>query len=164
MSDNVNHRKTLHERFWEKVGPKVEGACWLWRGSRHPRTGHGQISNGRGNVLKAHRLSYEWFHGGIPEGLFVCHSCGNAECVNPEHLYAGTAKDNWRDAQNHGTAFKFENLSGEKCRASKLSAAQVDEIRDRLAIGGESLSQIAKDYEVTKQAVWRIKHEKTWRG
>ena len=43
---------------------------------------------------------------GLPldyKGGSVCHRCGNERCINPEHLYLGTQKDNIEDAKRHGT-------------------------------------------------------------
>jgi hypothetical protein len=100
------------DRFWSKVdknGPVPAhmprlGPCWVWTGST--RNGYGQI--GTYTVAKnhqpksAHILSYELVHGKVPEGKHVCHSCDNPPCVNPSHLWTGTARQNLRDAQAKG--------------------------------------------------------------
>lgn len=83
--------------------------CWEWDGCRNGK-GYGQFCNTR-----AHRFSYMVYVGKIPDGLFVCHHCDNPPCVNPAHLYAGTAKDNVRDCIARG---RFAgNQRGETCHA-----------------------------------------------
>ena len=66
--------------------------CWLWAKSKG-NGGYGRILNGK----QAHRIIYEALVGEIPKGMFVCHSCDTPPCINPEHLFLGTAKDNTAD-------------------------------------------------------------------
>ena len=70
--------------------------CWIWLGSCDER-GYGYLRfNGRNQ--RAHRASYETVNGPIPSGLSICHKCDTPSCVNPDHLFAGTQRDNLRDA------------------------------------------------------------------
>lgn len=68
-----------------------ENGCWNWKGKIHP-SGYVDLYGS-----KAHRVSYEAFVDKIPDGKLVLHKCDNRKCVNPEHLYIGTHKDNVRD-------------------------------------------------------------------
>lgn len=92
-----HHPRSVVDRLWEKV-IKGEG-CWLWTGAKSEK-GYGNIFKKRGNgrtAVMVHRVSYEIHFGEIPEGLFVLHRCDVPACVNPSHLFLGTAQDNVDD-------------------------------------------------------------------
>lgn len=99
-------RRTPEERFWKFVTEGPEDECWLWQGAKMTGTGYGAISKSgynAGRVL-AHRVSWVLHYGAIPEGMFVCHTCDVRHCVNPHHLFLGSAKDNMEDmwSKNRG--------------------------------------------------------------
>lgn len=81
---------------------KKRNGCWEWKGDLHPN-GYGYTTiHEIGKRIHVHRTSYIIFKGDIPQGLYVCHSCDNPKCCNPDHLWVGTAKENMQDAKRKG--------------------------------------------------------------
>lgn len=55
-----------------------------------------------GRQTYTHRVSYELHVGPIPDGLFILHRCDVPACVNPDHLFVGSAADNVADMMAKG--------------------------------------------------------------
>lgn len=94
-------RSVLIERFIARVEPEPNSGCWLWVG-RVDGAGYGAFSIGDGKQTGAHRFSYLVFVGAIPDGMLICHKCDQASCVNPDHLFVGSNRDNLIDCVNKG--------------------------------------------------------------
>jgi len=88
------------DRFMAKVH-KNPNSCWEWQGQTD-KDGYGRFATrvlGKTKAWMAHRFSYSYYKQD-PGKLFVCHSCDNTSCVNPDHLWLGTHKDNMRDMKS----------------------------------------------------------------
>ena len=135
MNNSKGAPGLLEDRFWRFVTPGEEDECWIWTGCTNWK-GYGLI---RDNyvTLKAHRVSYEIHQGPIPEGMLVCHTCDVRTCVNPKHLFIGTAQDNEDDKQSKGRHFH------------KLNAEQIYEI----LTSTESQYSLADKFGVTQSAI-----------
>lgn len=142
---------TLEQRFWAKVDKS--GDCWIWTGCRS-QLGYGQISG-----YRAHRVSWQLAHGmdSIPAGMFVCHKCDNPPCVNPAHLFLGTARDNNADRARKGRGVYLrgpahhqavKNLDADKVRAI------LSDPRPRRAV--------ARVFGISPGTVSRIRRKEHW--
>lgn len=52
--------------------------------------------------IPAHRAAWLAQRGDIPQGKFVCHRCDRRRCIEPEHLFLGTAQENAADMVRKG--------------------------------------------------------------
>lgn len=144
------------ERFEAKFIPEPNTGCWLWSGGT-------VVTGARGNQRPqvylngvreyGHRASYKLYRGPIPRGRYVCHTCDNQMCVNPDHLFLGDHGDNMADMVQKGRSAR-----GAKNRAAKLTEDQVRAIVDDRRVQ----RVIAMDYGITQAAVSMIQNGKTW--
>lgn len=137
-----------------KVTP---AGCFEWQGCRRVK-GYGSI-NVSGFSKLAHRASYEAFRKPIPAGLLVCHHCDNPCCINPAHLFVGTALDNSMDCIRKK---RNRHLKGEEHPNAVLQSIDIIMMR-RDRQNGTSLYRLAKRYGVTVSHVQLIIERKAWK-
>ena len=151
------NKTPLHVRFAQYVNQQGPEDCWLWTGAQNGSNGYGAIYyNGRSR--QAHRVAWELANEQkIPDGMCVCHHCDNPLCVNPEHLFVGTHKENMLDMVK-----KSRHHHGEEHTYSKLTAKEVIEIRKAYAKDNVTLRQVASKYDVSHQNISYIVRGEQW--
>ena len=149
----ISKANRLHE--YPQIGPRdvfedrfenVNG-CWEWSGT-HNGYGYGIFLMPGEKPVRAHRYSYEFYVGPIPEGMVIMHTCDNPPCVNPAHLRVGTKAENNADA-----ARKNRTNKGAKHWNCRLSDDDIAAIR----ASDEPKAALAKRYGVDYSHIWRIK-------
>lgn len=149
--------ESLKKRLLSKYTTDKNTGCWNFSGSLVNR--YGCIGYGTNNLLKAHRASYVVHFGEIPDHLDCCHSCDNPACINPDHLFLGTAKDNMDDMIRKGR--KAINPKGDNSFKHTLSDKQVAEIRDRYKGEWGQQTKLAIEYGVKQPTISAILLNKT---
>lgn len=104
--------------------------------------------------MGAHVYSYILHYGPFARGLCVCHKCDNMACVNPLHLFIGTAADNMADKTRKGRQTK-----GSQNPIAKLNEWQIPIIR----LDARTQDEIAKEYGVSQALISDIKKKAIWR-
>ena len=154
------------EYYLRKVRVGLPQDCWEWIGSvGGPGYGNWYCNlPGFPKQGTAHRRTYALFFE-HPGNLQVNHRCGNRRCCNPDHLYAGTQRQNWEDSVTHATASTPPNFYGKEVRNqfgySKLDEDKVRGIRRRRE-EGESGRSLAKEYGVSESIICAVYKRRSW--
>jgi hypothetical protein len=149
--------------FTKQRSRNGESQCWKWTGCTH-KNGYGFFSwrhLGRQYRVGAHQFSWLIHRGEIPRGLCVCHSCDNRACVNPDHLWVGTPKENTADMIAKGR-MRVGDHKGSKNGRAKLTESQVLEIRAKFKSHVVTAKMLAKEFRVNKQVIDKIMQRGTW--
>lgn len=161
------------KRFSERYIISDSG-CWEWSGTVD-NSGYGLISI-NSKQIKAHRFSWELYHGKIPHnesyhGVMVCHHCDNPSCVNPDHLFLGLAADNVKDmfrknrnrcisGEAHWSRTRPDSVRrGEAASQAILKASDIIAIRE----SEEPKSVLASRFGVSIANICVIQKRITWR-
>lgn len=143
----------LKKRFEAKVLVSNNG-CWIWQGYRLPG-GYGQFGIVSDRMKLAHRVAYALYKGHLG-GLDVCHKCDTPSCVNPDHLFLGTHRQNILDMHAKGRA---NTVRGSRHHKTKLSIDAVKEIRSSLG----NTAALSRKFGVSKSAIKNVRRGTVWK-
>jgi hypothetical protein len=179
-------------RFEKKFCIDPDTGCWIWTGGKVGNTR--RLSYGKFHIKghphqRAHRISWMIYKGPIPDRLDVLHNCpagDNPSCVNPDHLWTGTDKENrWdcvnkgrnnppigdrnglrkhpeliRRGEDHWTKQRPDLIRrGSEHGCSKFTQEEAQLIRARYADGGVTSRSLAKEYGTCKSTILNVIHE-----
>lgn len=133
---------------------RFKTSCILWDKAVNS-SGYGVLWT-NGKMEYAHRKAYTDTKGDIPKGQFVCHSCDNKLCINPEHLFIGSPKENSSDMVN-----KNRQAKGVKTNHAKLSEDIVLQIRELYK--SMSSRAVAAVFGISKTNVLDIINKRIWK-
>ena len=147
------------EKFYNKVRMDNQSDCHIYTGCKD-KDGYGLPRVGAKHI-RAHRISWFLSYGKIPQGSLVLHRCDNPSCVNPDHLFLGTAKDNSIDMKN-----KNRSSYGERNNGVKLTEQQVLEIIHKAKAFGKHCNlatRLSKIYNVDSHTIRNIISKRSWK-
>lgn len=149
------------ENFWSRTKVCKSG-CWEWSGPYHSNQKgreYGTVWHGQ-TKFKTHKIAYILTKGKISEGMYICHKCDNPKCVNPDHLYQGTPKDNNSDCIKRNRANREK---GEERYCAKLTEENVNSIRLEYVKKYGEITRLARKYGVSCTAIYNVVHHVRWK-
>jgi len=147
-----------HSEVYQRItraSVRRDNGCIEWLGCLVD--GYGMITF-RGVSSKVHRLVYRIVFGKLEADICVLHKCDNRKCVNPDHLFTGTKKDNSEDCVKKGRTAR-----GHMIGASKLTEDQALEIKTLASIGNLTRKEIAYKFGVSSRTVQAIYSGEWWK-
>jgi hypothetical protein len=145
----------IKARLDARTNKQAANGCWEWTGC-FANTGYGSMGIPRTRkVMNVHRLAWIVTNGDVPAGLYICHRCDNRKCLNPDHLFLGTAADNMRDSRQKGR---------QSCGAANYNAKLLESDVREIRASRESQRALARRFGVSPSAIQAIKERRSWKA
>ena len=152
--------KTFEERLEGSYQVDAAG-CWLWTGTKtsrlYPRLAFG------GGIVEVHRAMLQHLYGPLPPWLYACHKCNVPSCINPDHLYLGTPKDNVRDCIEAGRFKPVVQPKGIDHPRARLTESDVRLIRDIYSQGNSTQKELGQRFNVRSCTISAVVNKRNWR-
>lgn len=165
------YKTPLENRFFTDNSIYIDSVntenCLNWSKLKD-KNGYGRLTY-KGKNLRAHRVAYEISNGlaigSLKSDQLVCHTCDNPSCVNPAHLFLGTAKDNTADMFSKGRNFThvIAPMLGETNPAALLTRKKIEEIRNQYAKGDVTQRELGRIYGVHMNTIGAIVRNEIWK-
>jgi len=151
------------KRIFDKIDFGEIDKCWNWTGTigkdNYGQVRLSRIHHGKRSSSCASRFIYKVCYNepDIKPQQFVCHTCDNPTCCNPNHLFLGSPQDNVDDMVT-----KKRHSYGEKNHMAKITTEMVWEVK-KMLLDGHRMFEIANQLGLTYKTVQHIKWENCWK-
>lgn len=161
-------------RFHSSYG-RADDGCWVWSRQKNTES-YGLFivkRDNRSRTAMAHRVAWSLANEQpVPPGLYICHLCHTPPCVRPDHLYAGTPKENTRDRIARGINFAGDRNPSRRyperlMRGENVAGARLTEEAIMVILAahhaGVPIRLLARVFDVKPKTVKQATRGDTWR-
>ena len=149
------------ELFLQRIKKEANG-CWIWTHTINSKGYAHFCMNGR--LHTGGRAAWMLFRGVIPSIMVICHICDRRACVNPDHLFLGTQRDNVLDMFSKRGKYSIRGYPGTEHCSSKFTTKEIQNIRKRYRKGSVSFGSLAKELNVSRGCIQKIVTHKSYRN
>jgi hypothetical protein len=136
-----------------------EKGCWICTSHARGGNGYPQVGVNR-KITTIARVLLKQKYRDFSSNVHVLHRCDDKGCINPEHLYIGTNKDNMNDRRER---CRLPSCKGENNANSFITHEDVELIRHLYSETVTSHRQLATQFGISKTQITRILNNKQWK-
>lgn len=125
-----------------------DNGCWECNSHSRDASGYYKVTRRHSHETLMHRYIYELHKGLIRGDKVIKHICNNKRCINPDHLEAGSQKENIIEAHRDG--LKKCKLTDDQIRAIRRSRKK----KSQLAIEYDVSDSLIRDIKTRRAYAW----------